>query len=457
MSALDQTVLNTAIPKLASILDGFDRAAWIITSYLLFATFATPVAGKLADIYGVKPMLIGSTVAFTLTSALCGTAGLQEFGSSDLVFGAMDQLIVFRGLQGIAGGAMMALCFVAIGDLMPSRERGKFQGVLAADFMIAAIIGPVLGGWLTESLDWRWIFFLNLPVGVIATLMFVFAYPRSSREKAKPNIDWPGILLFILAVAPILLASNDIGARGSITVMAAAQTACSLLALALFIWREHSAEEPLIPLSLFKNRIVSISLVTVFITGIGFFGSMLLMGIILQRIHGMSATLSGAILAPLMLVVAGASIAGGLIISKTGRYRNLIIIALILMGVGTMILATVSPGSPVWIVPLSGVVGGIGLGLLLPVHSIIIQNAVQGSSMGIATSLSSLFRSLGGTIGTGVMSALLNWLVKHAGPASQLPTALTIYATAIAFAVVLNMFLPEIELKSGKGSKHATN
>jgi EmrB/QacA subfamily drug resistance transporter len=446
MSALDQTVLNTAIPKIAAVLNDVNRAPWIITSYLLFATFATPVAGKLADIYGVKPMLTASSILFALTSALCGFSGLLTLPA--ITIGAMDQLVVFRGLQGIAGGAMMALCFVAIGDLMPSRERGKFQGVLAADFMIAAIAGPVLGGWLTERFDWRWIFYLNVPVGIVAALLFIFAYPESDRARAKPKIDWPGIGLFITSVAPLLILSNEISRRGHLTVNSAMQIILSILSIGLFIVRENSAEEPLIPLTLFKNRVVSISLVTVFITGIGFFGSMLLMAIVLQQIYQLTPTLSGAVLAPLMLVVAGASIAGGLLISKSGKYRVLIIVALLLMTAGTLILSTVSASAPIWLVPCSGVVGGIGLGLMLPVHSIIIQNAVQGSAMGIATSLSSLFRSLGGTIGTGMMGALLVWLQRNGHEHSHLPIALMLYAGSLLFAVFLNFFLPEVELKS---------
>ncbi|MBX3136647.1 MFS transporter [Candidatus Obscuribacterales bacterium] len=452
MSALDQTVLNTAIPKISIVLDDVNRAPWIITSYLLFATFATPVAGKLADIFGVKPMLTVSSLMFAATSALCGVSGFINLpgfsGAAGVTFGAMDQLIVFRGLQGIAGGAMMALCFVAIGDLMPSRDRGKFQGVLAADFMIAAIVGPMLGGWLTDKVDWRWIFYLNIPVGVLAALIFVLLYPESTREKAKPEIDWPGIGLFILAVAPLLLLSNEIGTQGQFTMNSAMEIIVSISSMRLFIAREKSAEEPLIPLALFENRIVSISLVTVFITGIGFFGSMLLMAMVLQQVYKLTATMSGAVLAPLMLVVASASIVGGLLISKTGKYRALIILSLVLMTLGTLILSTVSPDAPMWVVPCSGVVGGIGLGLMLPVHSIIIQNAVQGSSMGIATSLSSLFRSLGGTIGTGMMGALLVWLQHNGHEHSQLPIALMLYAGSLVLAIVLNIFLPEIELKS---------
>lgn len=446
MSALDQTVLNTSIPKLAVILNGVDRSAWIITSYLLFATFATPVAGKLADICGVKPVIICSTILFTVTSGLCGVAGF--IGAETL--SAMDQLIIFRGLQGIAGGAMIALCFVAIGDLFPSRERGKFQGVLAADFMIAAIIGPVLGGWLTDGDNWRFIFFLNLPIGLLATILFVTAYPKSQREKASSQIDWLGIVLFMLTITPVLLASNDIGASGSLTVVSTIEIVVSLVALVMFILREKSAKEPLVPMALFENRIVSISLATVFITGIGFFGSMLLMAMILQQIYHMSATATGAMLAPLMIVVAVSSIAGGWRLSKTGKYRKLIIAALVLMVVGTLILCLVSPSTPIWLVPLAGAIGGVGLGLMLPVHSIIIQNAVRGSSMGIATSLSSLFRSLGGTIGTGMMSALLLWLMKHAETGAQLPIALGIYVATLLFAIVINLFLPEIELKSRK-------
>ncbi len=445
LSAIDQTVLNVAIPKIATLLNDFDRGAWLITSYLLFATVTTPVAGKLSDIYGVKPILIVVTLLFGVTSALCGVAGLI-----DPIFSlrAMDQLIFFRALQGIAGGAMIGLSFVAVGELFSARERGKYQGLLAAAFILAAIIGPVVGGWLVETQSWRYIFYINIPPVVVAAIVFTYTYPKSSRAKAEALIDYPGIVLFILCIAPLLLASSEIGKTGSVNSTSAIEGTISLISLVAFLIREKTAAEPLIPLQIFRDRIISISLFTVFVTGIGLFGSMLLIAMMLQTVLGVSATESGALLTPLMLVVAGASVAGGIAIAKTGKYKLLILGSLVLMEIGTILLGTVNKTtSPAFLLGCAAA-GGVGLGLLLPIHSIIIQNFVKGNLMGVATSMSQFFRSLGGTLGTGLMSALMLTLMKQGSLEQAIQAVLSLYAIALAAAIVANFFLPEIELRS---------
>ena len=447
LSAIDQTVLNVAIPKIATLLNDFDRGAWLITSYLLFATVTTPVAGKLSDIFGVKPVLIVATVLFGVTSALCGTAGLIDHA---IPFGAMDQLILYRALQGIAGGAMIGLSFVAVGELFTARERGKYQGLLAAAFILAAIIGPVLGGWLVETQSWRYIFYINIPPVVVAAIVFAYTYPKSSRPKAQAVIDAPGIVLFILCIAPLLLASSEIGKSGTLTSTSAIEGAISIIALIAFLFREKTAREPLIPLQIFRDKIISISLFTVFVTGIGLFGSMLLIAMMLQTILGVSATESGALLTPLMLVVAGASVVGGITIAKTGKYKLLILCSLILMEIGTILLSMLTKESSPAFLLGSAAAGGVGLGLLLPIHSIIIQNFVKGSLMGVATSMSQFFRSLGGTLGTGLMSALMLTLMKQGSLEQAIHTVLTLYAITLASAIFFNFFLPEIELQSKK-------
>lgn len=445
LSAIDQTVLNVAIPKIATLLSDFDRAAWLITSYLLFATVTTPVAGKLADIYGVKPILIAATLLFGVTSALCGGAGMIQ---PLLAFSTMDQLIFFRALQGIAGGAMIGLCFVAVGEIFTARERGKYQGLLAAAFIVAAIIGPVLGGWLVETQSWRYIFYINIPAVIAASILFAYTYPGSSRAKAQAVIDYPGIALFVLCIAPLLLASSEIGKSGSLTSSSLIEGTVSFLSLAAFLYREKIAKEPLIPLQIFRHRIISISLFTVFITGIGLFGSMLLIAMMLQSILGVSATESGALLTPLMLIVAGASVAGGITIAKTGKYKLLIIGSLLLMEIGTILLSTVSKdSSPAFLIGTAAA-GGVGLGLLLPIHSIIIQNFIKGNLMGVTTSMSQFFRSLGGTLGTGLMSALMLTLMKQGSLEQAIRTVLTLYTIALACAIISNFFLPEIQLQA---------
>ena len=453
LSALDQTVLNVAIPKMAQSLHGFDKSAWIITSYLLFSTIATPVSGKLADIYGAKAVLIAATFLFGLASALCGSAGLMV---PLLGLDAIDQLILARSFQGIAGGAMIGLCFVAIGDLFPVAERGKYQGFLAAAFIVAALIGPALGGWLTDQNSWRIIFYLNIPLSLFACLLFRLSFPFSLRPRAKAVIDYLGIAFFVLFIAPLILASSEIGKLGSIGQVSLLELAFSLLMLIAFLWRESKASEPLIPLSLFSNRLIAISLATVFITGIGLFGSMLLLAMILQQIVQMSGTASVLALTPLMVIVALASIVGGFIVAKTKRYKLLCVVALVLLGAGTSMLA--------WHVQLGhlkindllldAAIGGVGLGLLLPVHTILIQNVAPPESMGVATSMTQFFRSLGGTIGTGLMSAVMLSLVRQGTLQQAVVQALILYAGTVMLAVLLNCFLPRVAL--GKVAQNST-
>lgn len=444
LSALDQTVLNIAIPKLAADLHGSHKSAWIITSYLLFSTVATPISGKLSDIFGAKIVLIAAIAFFTVASGLCGSAGLVRnlFGLD-----GMDQMIFFRALQGISGGAVLGLCFISIGDLFPVRERGKYQGFLAAAFIVAAIVGPALGGWLTDAYSWRLIFYMNIPLGVIAAGFVGACFPLSLRQRARAIIDYAGMLLLILCIVPLILGAASIGRLGYIDGASMADIIFSAILLVAFIWRERTAKEPLLPLQLFRDRLISISLATVFITGIGLFGSMLLLAMLLQRVIGMTATISGVALSPLMLVVACASIAGGFLIAKTGRYKALIILALSALCLGSLMLSRLTATSPIWLFMMQSAVGGIGLGLLLPVHTIIIQNVVPGKVMGVATSMTQFFRSLGGTIGTGVLSALMLSLIRHGSLQEAISQVLLIYAFAVAVAIFLNFFLPELVLK----------
>jgi EmrB/QacA subfamily drug resistance transporter len=449
LSALDQTVLNIVIPKIASVLHALDKSAWIITSYLLFSTIATPISGKLADIYGVKKVLLAATLLFAAASALCGSAGLitQMSGWPVCSFDAIDQLIVARALQGTAGGAMIGLCFVSIGEIFPVGERGKYQGFLAAAFIVAALIGPALGGYIADVNSWRTVFYINIPLAAIASFLFATCFPLSSRAKAQTIIDFGGIALFIGTIVPLILGASALGRLGHLDTVCACYFGVAVICLGAFLWREQTAREPLIPLDLFRDRLISISLATVFITGIGLFGSMLLLAFILQQILGMSATAAGMTLTPLMIVVAGASIGGGLLLSKTGKYKILCLVALALLCLGTCMLSQLTAASPPWVLLQGGAIGGVGLGLLLPVHTIIIQKVVAGKLMGVATSMTQFFRSLGGTIGTGLMSALLLCLMKLGSLQSAISQVLLIYAGLLALTILLNFFLPEVPLK----------
>ena len=450
LSALDQTILNIVIPKIGSVLHAFDKSAWIITSYLLFSTIATPISGKLADIYGVKKVLLWATLFFALTSALCGSAGLIP---QILALDAIDQLIIARALQGIAGGAMLGLCFVSIGEIFAIGERGKYQGFLAAAFIVAALIGPTLGGYIADASSWRLVFIINVPLGIIAAILFGLSFPASSRKKAKPIIDFAGIAFFIGAIVPTILAASDIGRVGGFSPLSTILSLIAIVSLGLFLWQEQKASEPLIPPALFKDRLIAISLITVFVTGIGLFGSMLLLAYILQQILGVSATSAGITLTPLMIVVALSSIAGGLLLSKTGKYKMLCLIALSLLALGTFMLSQLTGQTSSLSVVACAAVGGIGLGLLLPVHTIVIQKVASGENMGVATSMTQFFRSLGGTIGTGLMSALLLCLMKLGPLPTAISQVLVIYSGLILLTIFLNFFLPEVPLKQTSPSK----
>jgi EmrB/QacA subfamily drug resistance transporter len=444
LSALDQTILNIVIPKIATVLNALDKSAWIITAYLLFSTIATPISGKLADIYGVKKVLTLATLLFAAASALCGTAGLvPQICGLD----AIDQLILARALQGTAGGAMLGLCFVSIGEIFPVGSRGKYQGFLAAAFIVAALIGPTLGGYIADASTWRLVFYLNIPLALVAALFFAGSFPLSSRARAQTIIDFGGIALFIGAIVPVILGASELGRLGQISIFSALAFAIAAVCFIAFLWREQKAREPLIPLSLFADKLIAISLTTVFITGIGLFGSMLLLAFILQQIMGMSATTAGVTLTPLMIVVAGSSIAGGLILAKTGKYKILCLVALALLATGTFMLSQLTAASPSLVLLEGGAVGGLGMGLLLPVHTIIIQKVAAGEIMGVATAMTQFFRSMGGTIGTGLMSALLLCLMKLGSLQQAISQVLGIYAGLIVLTLVLNFFLPEVPLK----------
>lgn len=381
LSALDQTILNTAVPKMSDELGDLQLGPWIIAAYLLMCTVVTPIAGKLADTIGTKRALGWAIGVFVIASLGCGFAP------------CFPLLIAARALQGIGGGAMISLCFISIGEIFSARERGQYQGILAAAFIVAAIIGPALGGWLADHELWRWIFYINVPLGIIASICLALFFPHVERISKEKNAK-------------------------------------------------------ILPDELFKSRLINISLITVFVTGIGLFSGSLVIAMLLQETYHTNAVESGYALTPLMLLVAVASIVGGLSISRTGRYKIICIAGLLLMTVGVIQLALINTESPLYAVFVGAGVSGLGLGLLLPVHAIVVQNTVDDAVLGVATSMTQLFRSLGGTIGTGMLSGFLTLLLKTQTMQMSLTTVLMIYAVTLCGTTLLNFFMPEVELKT---------
>lgn len=397
LSALDQTIVATAMPRIVSELQGLEHLSWVFTSYMLASTVTVPIYGKLSDIYGRKWFFFGGIVIFILGSILSG------FSQN------MTQLIVFRGLQGIGGGAMMANSFAIIGDLFVPSERGRWQGILGGMFGLASIIGPTLGGWLTDNASWRWNFFVNIPVGILALAAIGFLMPKITSTIKERSIDYLGALALTLGLVPFLLALvwggnqyawNSVSEIGLFII--------SVVFLSLFVIVERFAKEPIIPLALFKNSIFTISVVVTFLTAMGMFGSILYIPLFSQVVLGLSATNSGTILTPLMLGLVIASIISGQIISKTGKYKSAAIFGMVIVVGGMYWLSTLTSDTT-QIGLMARMIGlGIGLGITMPIFTIAVQNSFDNSKLGVVTASTQVARSIGGTVGVAIFGSVLN-------------------------------------------------
>ena len=396
LSSLDQTIVATALPQIGGDLGGFERFTWVATAYIVASTTIVPLAGSIADLYGRKWLYIVGITVFLIGSIL---AGLTP---------TMTGLIGARAVQGLGGGVMMALAFVIIGDLFPPAERGKYMGIVASVFGISSVIGPTLGGFITDSLSWRWVFFINLPLGAIILIAFFIAFP-DIRPKGERRIDFPGAILLILGIVPLLLGLTWGGANnnwGSARVIVA--FVISVVALITFVIVELRSKDPILPLKVFGSRVVAIPLIAVFLTGFAMFGAFVFIPLLFQGALGASATSSGAFLTPMMLgMVFGAAISGQILSRTGGHYRWQGLIGLIIMGVGFGMLSRVSLDTQFVEAVVAAVVMGFGLGSTFPLYTIAIQNAVPYQYLGISTSATQFFRSIGGSIGLAVLGAVM--------------------------------------------------
>ena len=401
LAALDQTVVSTAMPHIVSQLNGFDRYAWVTTAYLLTSTVAVPVFGGISDIYGRKLVFLPGIFLFVIASVLCGSAGLVPF------LPGMDALIVSRALQGIAAGNMMGLTFTVVGDLFSAADRGRYQGLFAAVFALASLMGPALGGFIADNLSWRFVFYINVPVGLLAMLILYATLPEGKPATSKGPVDYAGVALLLLCLTPLLIALSLVPYSGWMAPPVVALIIVSLLFLVGLLVSQRRAHNPLIPMALFKHSVINISVVSLFVTGIGMFGSLLLLPLFFQSVLEFSAAMSGVLLAPLLVVVAASSVAGGFIISHCKRYKAVTLAGLASMTAGTFMLSRMSASTDLRIIIADMLVVGVGLGLLLPVYTIVIQNEAPKEMLGIATGLSQFFRSMGGTLGTAAFGSLM--------------------------------------------------
>lgn len=402
--SVDQTVVGTAMPRIIAALHGLKEYAWVTTSYLLASTVGVPLYGKLSDIYGRKPFYLFGMFVFVLGSVLSGHA--QN----------MTQLIIYRGIQGIGGGALMPIAIAIIGDIFPPSERGKWQGLMMAVFGLSSILGPWAGGAITDHWGWRYVFYVNLPIGIVALIFCLFAFPSVYRQ-SEHSIDYWGTLLLIVAAVPMLLGFSWAGNQYKWTdwhVMGG--FAVSLVAWVAFILWELRTNEPIIEPRLFKNSIFSVSIVASFMLSAGMFGAIMFIPLFTQAVIGDSASNSGIVLSPMMLGFMVSSIIGGQIMSRTGRYKWLAITSMVVAVVGMLLLSRMPVSAHNPLVIRNMVITGLGMGTMMSLFTIVVQNAFPFRMMGSVTATLQFFRSIGSTVGLAVFGSLVTSHFIHELP-----------------------------------------
>jgi len=391
-SAINQTIVGTAMPRIIAILGGMDHYTWVITIYMLTSTISTVLVGKLSDIYGRKPFILAGIVFFM--------AGAFLSGFSKDIF----QLITYRGIQGIGAGIIMASAFTAVGDLFSPRERGKWTGLMMGVFGVSSVLGPPVGGWLVDNMDWKWLFWIFLPLGIVAFVMILSLFPKVER-RASEKIDYLGMLFLSLAIVALLLGFSWAGtlyAWGSFEIIGL--FVATVIFLLIFVFVEMKATSPVLPLSLFRNDIVTISNSVGFIMNAGMMGALIYLPFFVQGVEGISPTNSGYVTMPMTISMVIMSALTGRWITKTGKYKKYAIMGMPIMIAGMLIMVFMNS---VWLAVVAMIVFGLGLGVGMPVFTLTIQNAVSPAQLGVATASSQLFRNLGGTIGIAVMGTMM--------------------------------------------------
>jgi EmrB/QacA subfamily drug resistance transporter len=411
LAALDQTIVSTALPTIVGELGGLAHLSWVVTSYLLAATVTTPIYGKLGDMYGRKPVFLAAILIFLAGSML---AGLSQ---------SMGELIGFRALQGAGAGGLMVGAQAIIADIVPPRDRGRYMGLIGSVFAVASVAGPLLGGFFVDNLSWRWVFYVNMPVGGLAVAIVLLRLHLHAPH-TRHAIDYLGAALLSGGVGALILVTTWGGNEfpwGSATIVGLG--IAGVLLLAAFVWQERRAAEPILPLTLFRSSVFAVSSAMAFWIGMAMFGAIVFIPLYLQLVYGASPTSSGLRMLPLMAGILVAAIGSGRAISRIGRYKVFPIAGTAILVVGMYLLSRLGAGTPPWAASVYMLVVGVGIGLVMQVLVLVVQNDVRPQDVGVATSTATFFRSVGGSFGVAIFGAI--FASRLTDQLARLPSAVT--------------------------------
>ncbi len=395
LASLDQTIFSTALPTIVGELNGVEHMLWVTTAYILASTIVMPVYGKLGDLVGRKWLFVAAISIFLVGSVMGGLAD------------SMGTLIAARGVQGLGGGGLMILAMAIIADVVPARERGKYNGIMGAVFAVSSVAGPLLGGYFTDGPGWRWAFWMNIPLGILAIISAIFFLKLPKRDFVKPRIDFVGMIVLAIAVTSLVLFTTWGGSTYDWnSPIIIGLIAATVVFGALFVWVESRAAEPVIPLKLFKNRNFNLTTAAGLITGVAMFGALAYMPTYLQMVTGVGAAQAGLLMIPMMGALLISSVGSGQIVSHTGKYKLIPIIGMFVTAAGLLLLSTLTATTAIWIMCAYLAVMGFGLGMSMQILVLVVQNSFPQAIVGTATSSNNFFRQIGSSLGAAIVGSL---------------------------------------------------